>query len=74
MLTITDNGIGFDQKYASDIFQPFKRLAPNKILGYGMGLAICKQIIRAHEGDIKANSHQSLGCEFIITLPTKGVV
>lgn len=73
ILTITDNGVGFDQQYASDIFQPFKRLASNKIQGYGMGLAICKQIIRAHEGDIKATSHQSFGCEFIITLPQQGI-
>ena len=68
-IRVSDNGTGFDEKYASEIFQPFKRLASAKVKGYGMGLAICKQIIKAHGGEIKVESHCNQGTTFTVILP-----
>ena len=55
-IKITDNGIGFDEKYASDIFQMYRRLELNNAEGTGVGLAMCWQIIRSHGGEIWAES------------------
>lgn len=65
---VQDNGIGFDKKFENQIFEPFRRLVPRDIQGTGMGLAICKQIMRSHDGDILAKSKQD-GALFIIVLP-----
>lgn len=69
-LTVRDNGIGFDEKYAEQIFQPFQRLfARGEYEGTGMGLAICKRIIERHGGHIMARSVPGEGTTFILTLP-----
>ncbi len=48
---IEDNGIGFDQKYADEIFDMFRRLHPvAEYEGTGIGLALCKKIIEKHNG------------------------
>lgn len=67
-LTIKDNGIGFDQKYADQIFQPFKRLT-STYTGTGIGLALCKKIITNHNGFIEVLSEEGKGTTFIISLP-----
>jgi len=69
-LTIEDNGIGFDQKYAEDIFGMFKRLhSNNEFEGTGIGLALCKKIVEQHRGFIAANSVPNEGSVFTIALP-----
>jgi signal transduction histidine kinase len=69
---IRDNGIGFDQKYAEDIFVVFKRLhSYHEFEGTGIGLSICKKIVDKHNGYIKAESTPNGGSTFIITLPEK---
>jgi hypothetical protein len=69
---IRDNGIGFDPKYAEDIFVVFKRLhSYHEFEGTGIGLSICKKIVDKHNGYIKAESAPSIGSTFIITLPEK---
>ena len=69
-IKVSDNGIGFDEKYLDRVFQPFQRLH-NQIEyeGNGMGLAICRKIVERHEGDITAESKPGQGATFIVRLP-----
>jgi signal transduction histidine kinase len=69
---IEDNGIGFDQKYAEQIFEMFVRLHGNsEYEGTGIGLALCKQIVEKHQGFISALSKENNGSTFIISLPVE---
>lgn len=69
-LTFKDNGIGFDQKYAAQIFTIFKRLnSANIFEGTGIGLALCKKIVDNHHGLISAESEPGGGATFKIILP-----
>jgi signal transduction histidine kinase len=69
-ITMQDNGIGFDDKYAEDIFRVFKRLhSYQEFEGTGVGLSICKKIVEKHNGFIKAESKIDAGSTFIIGLP-----
>lgn len=71
-ITVEDNGIGFDEKYAERIFGIFQRLhGRDEYEGTGIGLAICQKIAERHGGDIKAKSALGKGAKFIITLPMK---
>lgn len=70
VISIRDNGIGFDPKYASTIFEPFKRLhTAEEYPGTGVGLAICRRIIQAQRGRIWAESQPGEGTTFFFTLP-----
>ncbi|HSZ33153.1 MAG TPA: ATP-binding protein, partial [Puia sp.] len=67
---IEDNGIGFDQKYADEIFDMFRRLHPvAEYEGTGIGLALCKKIIEKHNGFISVKSEIDKGSTFIISIP-----
>ncbi len=67
---VEDNGIGFDQKYAEDIFGMFKRLHhDSEFSGTGIGLALCKKIVEQHSGFISAQSEVNTGSRFIVSLP-----
>jgi PAS domain S-box-containing protein len=69
-LTVSDNGIGFDEKYLDRIFNVFQRLhSRNEYEGTGMGLAIARKIALFHRGDITAKSKPGEGTTFIVTLP-----
>jgi len=69
-LTVSDNGIGFDEKYLDRIFQPFQRLhQSNEYEGTGIGLAICRKIIERHGGSITARSKPGQGTTFAVSLP-----
>lgn len=71
-ITLKDNGIGFEQKYAGKIFGTFTRLHPkDKYEGAGLGLSICKKIIERHGGSIEAKGAENAGTEFEILLPAK---
>ena len=71
-ILIKDNGIGIDQQYVQRIFKPFERLhGRSQYEGTGMGLAICKKIVKRHSGSIRVRSIPNDGCEFFITLPLK---
>jgi PAS domain S-box-containing protein len=71
IISVRDNGIGFDQKYASTVFLPFKRLhAAREYSGTGVGLAICSRIVKAQGGRIWAESQPGEGATFSFTLPT----
>lgn len=71
-ITITDNGIGFDPKYADDIFVVFKRLhSYHEFEGTGIGLSICKKIVEKHNGFIYATSELGKGATFVVVFPEK---
>jgi len=69
-ICISDNGIGFDEKYLDLIFKPFQRLhGKNEFGGNGMGLDICAKVVEHHKGFITAGSVLGEGSTFIVTLP-----
>lgn len=69
-ISVSDNGIGFDTKYADDIFVVFKRLHSfHEFEGTGVGLSICKKIVEKHNGFISAHSKINEGSNFVIMLP-----
>ena len=71
-IILKDNGIGFEQKYAVQIFDIFQRLHNKESYsGTGIGLALCKTIIENHHGEIFVNSKENEGTVFHIILPLK---
>lgn len=69
-LEISDNGIGFDEKYIERIFQMFQRLhGRGEFSGSGIGLAICKKVVQNHHGYISAKSTPGKGSTFVVYLP-----
>jgi signal transduction histidine kinase len=72
LITILDNGIGFDTSYTDRIFSLFERLnTKDKYEGSGIGLAITKKIIDKHNGSISARSEEGKGSSFTISLPVR---
>jgi signal transduction histidine kinase len=70
VITVTDNGIGFDEKYAERVFTAFERLHSRSAYdGTGIGLSIARKIVWRHGGDITAKSAPDQGATFTITLP-----
>jgi signal transduction histidine kinase len=69
-LTVRDNGIGFEDKYAERIFGVFQRLhGRGEYDGAGMGLAICRKIAERHGGAVTARGTPGEGSTFTVTLP-----
>ncbi|MGK2860631.1 MAG: response regulator [Chitinophagaceae bacterium] len=72
VIRVADNGIGFEEQYASEIFRVFKRLhSYHEYEGSGVGLSICKKIIEKHNGFINASSEPGKGSVFTIGFPDK---
>jgi signal transduction histidine kinase len=69
VISVADNGEGFDSQYAEQIFQPFERLHGRETPGSGIGLATCKRIIERLGGRIWAESTAGKGASFYFTLP-----
>lgn len=70
--TVSDNGIGFSQQYADQIFSIFQQLNDkSKFGGYGIGLSLCKRIVENHSGVIYANGVENEGATFTFFLPVK---
>ena len=69
-VSISDNGIGFEQEYSEKIFQVFQRLhGRHEYDGTGIGLAIVKKIVDNHHGFITAKSDLNNGATFDIYIP-----
>jgi signal transduction histidine kinase len=64
VIRISDNGIGLDDSVAA--FEPFVTTKPE---GMGLGLAICRSIVAAHDGRLSAERNVGFGTTFTVTLP-----
>ncbi|MDT7827795.1 ATP-binding protein [Pricia sp. S334] len=72
LVTMTDNGIGFDSKQDVKVFQLFQRLHKKHAYeGTGLGLAICKKIVENHNGHIVAKSEPGKGTRMQVYFPYK---
>lgn len=75
-VTVSDSGPGIPAQDLPHLFERFYRSAANQgnsqRKGYGLGLAISREIVRAHGGEIWATSEQGHGTTFVFTLPTAG--
>ena len=73
-ITFKDNGIGFEQQYAKQIFTIFQRLhSKEAFTGTGIGLALVKKIVENHYGEVFTESQENKGAEFHVILPIKTI-
>lgn len=69
-VSVRDNGIGFDEQYATRIFRAFERLhGARAYAGTGIGLALCRKIVERHHGTITATGAIDQGSAFTVRLP-----
>jgi signal transduction histidine kinase/PAS domain-containing protein len=70
LIEVTDNGIGFEQEYAEQIFKMFQRLhGKTEFAGTGVGLSIVRKVVENHNGYIWAKSEPGKGARFSVLLP-----
>lgn len=70
IITFSDRGIGIAEKDLKRVFQMFARLHPaSKFPGNGLGMAIAKKIVEAHEGDIQIESIENIGTTVSFSIP-----
>jgi two-component system, NtrC family, sensor kinase len=67
-IIVADNGNGIPKNLVDKIFQPFFTTKPTG-QGTGLGLSLAYDIVKAHGGEIKVNSKQGEGTEFLIQIP-----
>jgi signal transduction histidine kinase len=69
LLTVEDSGTGIDRRHKDRIFEPFFTTKPS---GTGIGLTICRSIIEAHGGTLRASANKPYGTTFFVALPSSG--
>ena len=71
VLKVKDRGPGIPEDKLESVFQPYTRLSPSRVtqLGMGLGLAISRNIIRAHGGEVILSNRSQGGLEALVTLP-----
>jgi two-component system, NtrC family, sensor histidine kinase KinB len=67
--SVTDHGPGVPLQYQSRMFEKFFRVPGTDSHGAGLGLAIAREIVAAHDGHVGLNSHPGKGSEFYFVLP-----
>ena len=71
VVSVTDDGSGLSRADRERVFEPWLRLAPDAgPPGLGIGLAICRAIVTAHGGQIRAEASPGRGARFVFTLPS----
>lgn len=73
-MAVTDSGVGISPEELPFIFQQFYSGAesrPPEKRGMGLGLTICREIVEAHQGEIRVDSTLGKGTRFIFTLPIR---
>lgn len=68
-LRVSDTGIGVPEEHLPHIFERFYQADVARTTGGGLGLSICRWIVKAHGGTIEAVSGRIRGAEFVVTLP-----
>ena len=68
LISVKDNGSGIPQNIVDKIFQPFFTTKPTG-QGTGLGLSLSYDIVKAHGGELKVETREGEGSEFIIQLP-----
>jgi len=68
VISVRDNGIGFEPRYERRIFGLFKRLHKDEFSGTGLGLAICERVIERYGGRIWAEGRPGRGATFHIAI------
>ncbi|MBI4737685.1 MAG: GHKL domain-containing protein, partial [candidate division NC10 bacterium] len=72
VLSVSDDGVGFDPKYSEKAFAMFQRLHPQEEYeGTGIGLAIVKKVAERHGGRAWATSELGKGSTFYLAIPTR---
>jgi signal transduction histidine kinase len=69
LFRVRDNGPGIESTYLERIFEPFERLRGKQAPGPGLGLTICRAIVKKHGGRMWAESEPGSGASFYFTLP-----
>jgi light-regulated signal transduction histidine kinase (bacteriophytochrome) len=71
--TVSDQGVGFDMRFAGKLFRSFERLhSRDEFLGAGVGLAIVRKIVERHGGRVWAEAEVERGARFHLALPGTG--
>ena len=71
-IIVRDNGNGIPQKILEKIFQPFFTTKPTG-QGTGLGLSLAYDVVKAHGGEIKVETKENEGTNFVVQLPAKSL-